>query len=327
MGYVQVQEPRRCRFPYSTSTAYLRVPTSPASTGVDFWKKWMEGFSSAAMEAKKINVRFDKAGPLGIKLDAVRMVEYVEDSGLAYGFDIMPGDRLIEVGGKTVKGFSWEQLVDLLSRRPVALTFVRGGPVESMEERTPRPSFGEVGPKEALLGAPQEQTSDDEQVSKDDEQVSKDTPSSPKQRADKAKSCGRGSASGSGSRRRFSAPPPRRSRSSKCPRQRWSLPAQRPRNSSAAGSAAQAEKMTEAAGPELLDSSLATVVPANGLQVDKKTLPRPPCSQCWDWPLTRNEKKARILLIDKQVLLMDRETMQSELDVLRSLDVDWCANA
>jgi len=318
MGYVQ--EPRRCRFPYSTSSAYIRVPTSPASTGVDFWKKWVEGFSSAATEAKKINIRFDKVGPLGIKLDAVRMVEYVEDSGLAHGCGIMPGDRLIEVGGKTVKGFSWELLVDLLSRRPVALTFVRGSPVEPVEERTPRLSFGEIGPKEALLGAPQEQASDDEQVSKD-------TPASPKQRADKAKSCGRGSASGSGSRRRFSAPPPRRSRSSKCPRQRWSLPARGPRNSSAAGSAAQAEKMTEAAGPELLDSSLATVVPANGLQVDKKTLPRPPCSQCWDWPLTRNEKKARILLIDKQVLLMDRETMQSELEVLRSLDVDWCANA
>jgi hypothetical protein len=121
------------------------------------------------------------------------------------------------------------------------------------------------------------------------------------------------------SKRRCSAPPPRRSRSTRCPRQRWSHPVRSHRNSSARGEPETILKKE----PQILDPSLASAVPPTGLDVDPNSLPRPPCSQSWDWPLTRHEKKARILMIDKNVLLMDRETLQNEIEVLRDLETTW----
>lgn len=127
-------------------------------------------------------------------------------------------------------------------------------------------------------------------------------------------------AGGSNSTRRFSAPPARRSRSTKCQRQRWSHPARGHR-------AASREKLPSFASkdqvPELLSSSLAAAVPPGGLHGSDKSLPRPPSSRCWDWPLTRHEKKARVLLIDKNVLMMDRKSLQDEIEVLRSLETPW----
>lgn len=70
----------------------------------------------------------------------------------------------------------------------------------------------------------------------------------------------------------------------------------------------------------VLDASMAAGVPEDALAGDAASLPRPPVGQCWDWPLTRQEKKARIFLIDRLVLMMDRQALVEELEVLRSMD-------
>lgn len=79
-------------------------------------------------KTKLVALTFEKAGPLGIKLSSALVIERIEAHGLAIGCGLMPGDILIEVGGKSVAGFDLDQIVDLLSRRPVAVTFSRGGP-------------------------------------------------------------------------------------------------------------------------------------------------------------------------------------------------------
>lgn len=146
---------------------------------------------------------------------------------------------------------------------------------------------------------------------------------------------GRVSWAGNGSKRRFSAPPSRRSRSVNRLRvgQRWSLPSRTQRASSS--ELVETEErptehdsdMQQAPLDDVLDPSLASAMPARGVQPGHKVLPRPPCSECWDWPLTRHEKKARILLIDKQIIMDDRKHLQEELEVLRSLDTGtpWCS--
>lgn len=42
-------------------------------------------------------------------------------------------------------------------------------------------------------------------------------------------------------------------------------------------------------------------------------LPLPPDSDSWDWPLSRNEKKTRIQLIEQQLHTMDRRTLAKQL--------------
>jgi len=143
-----------------------------------------------------------------------------------------------------------------------------------------------------------------------------------------------------GSTRRLSAPPARRShRASSVGRargfaaQRNSFP--RSHRASSQHKLRKAEEQETANSPRspepvqapasgILDPGLAAVVPASGVQLEHKELPRPPCSNCWDWPLTRHEKKARVLLIDKRVLMMDRQNLQEELDILRNLETAWC---
>lgn len=146
---------------------------------------------------------------------------------------------------------------------------------------------------------------------------------------------GRVSWAGNGSKRRCSAPPSRRSRSVNRLRigQRWSLPSRSQRPSSyeraetEEGATERPSDMQQAPLDDVLDPSLASAMPARGVQPGRKVLPRPPCSECWDWPLTRQEKKARILLIDKQIIMDDRKHLQEELEVLRSLDTGtpWCS--
>jgi len=41
--------------------------------------------------------------------------------------------------------------------------------------------------------------------------------------------------------------------------------------------------------------------------------PLPPDSSCWDWPLSRNEKKHRISLLENQMHAMDRQTLIRDL--------------
>lgn len=43
-----------------------------------------------------------------------------------------------------------------------------------------------------------------------------------------------------------------------------------------------------------------------------------PPSNCWDWPLSRQEKKARLLLVERRMDLLDRSTLLQELRQLRS---------
>merc|ERR1719409_1349592 len=40
---------------------------------------------------------------------------------------------------------------------------------------------------------------------------------------------------------------------------------------------------------------------------------QPPDSACWDWPLSRHEKKARIQLIERQMHAIDRQTWREDL--------------
>lgn len=41
------------------------------------------------------------------------------------------------------------------------------------------------------------------------------------------------------------------------------------------------------------------------------------CGTSWDWPLSRSEKKSLVLMIDRQVLLMDQKEMEEEVAHLR----------
>lgn len=41
--------------------------------------------------------------------------------------------------------------------------------------------------------------------------------------------------------------------------------------------------------------------------------PLPPDSACWDWPLSRHEKKARVHLLERKMNAMDRENLIQEL--------------
>jgi len=43
----------------------------------------------------------------------------------------------------------------------------------------------------------------------------------------------------------------------------------------------------------------------------------PPDSTCWDWPLSRHEKKARVQMLERQMSVMDRKNLKQELDGLR----------
>lgn len=43
----------------------------------------------------------------------------------------------------------------------------------------------------------------------------------------------------------------------------------------------------------------------------------PPDSTCWDWPLSRHEKKTRVQMIERQIFAMDRHTLLKEVDELR----------
>jgi hypothetical protein len=46
--------------------------------------------------------------------------------------------------------------------------------------------------------------------------------------------------------------------------------------------------------------------------------PVPPSSACWDWPLSRQEKIARVQLIERQMSAMDRQGLLEECKSLRS---------
>jgi len=41
--------------------------------------------------------------------------------------------------------------------------------------------------------------------------------------------------------------------------------------------------------------------------------PLPPDSECWDWPLSRHEKKSRIQQLERQMNASDRKALIQEL--------------
>jgi hypothetical protein len=46
--------------------------------------------------------------------------------------------------------------------------------------------------------------------------------------------------------------------------------------------------------------------------------PLPPDSACWDWPLSRQEKKARVRMLEHHINVVDKQSLKQENDVLRS---------
>lgn len=46
---------------------------------------------------------------------------------------------------------------------------------------------------------------------------------------------------------------------------------------------------------------------------ESRHVPIPPMTSCWEWPLSREEKKARVLLADKRVQLLDRQMLMEAL--------------
>jgi len=84
------------------------------------------GMAAAEAAPEVLSVTFEKAGSLGIefeRLAAPFMVEKVHDGGLAVGTGLEPGHRLITVCGEAVDSLPWEDLKDLLQKRPCVATF------------------------------------------------------------------------------------------------------------------------------------------------------------------------------------------------------------
>lgn len=45
--------------------------------------------------------------------------------------------------------------------------------------------------------------------------------------------------------------------------------------------------------------------------------PKPPSSGCWDWPLSKHERRSRVELVDQQLLRIDREVLVAKLRELQ----------
>lgn len=72
--------------------------------------------------------------------------------------------------------------------------------------------------------------------------------------------------------------------------------------------------------PQPWSSALAAAAAAaGGSSVDQGCLPVPPSGISWDWPLSRHEKKARIVMIDRNVLIADQGALEEKLEMMRAL--------
>lgn len=70
-------------------------------------------------------------------------------------------------------------------------------------------------------------------------------------------------------------------------------------------------------GAPTFDSGSAQQPAAVDLKFGVVGFPVPPESNFWDYPLSRVEKKARILMIDQQVALLEQESLMHELVQLK----------
>lgn len=123
--------------------------------------------------------------------------------------------------------------------------------------------------------------------------------------------------------RRFSAPPAPSPPGPPPPEQVLQAPPSRRRDSAPPPVRRSRRGVGEedATGRVLLDARLAATIPISAGW--GSTLPLPPSSSSWDWPLARSEKKVRILMIDRRTLIDDRKELEDELRVLRSLETQW----
>merc|ERR1712083_1006730 len=55
----------------------------------------------------------------------------------------------------------------------------------------------------------------------------------------------------------------------------------------------------------------------NNTIVSLEELPFPPASSAWDWPLSRVERKERVVMLDRQMLLVDQKVIQGQIEELR----------
>lgn len=93
--------------------------------------------------------------------------------------------------------------------------------------------------------------------------------------------------------------------------------------SSGAGQAA-GRKMTQNTPGEPTSASALAWLPAlmdvaaiGGPLADKPALPLPPNGSCsWDWPLSRHERKARVVMLDRRMLMLDCQALLARLGEL-----------
>jgi len=122
-------------------------------------------------------------------------------------------------------------------------------------------------------------------------------------------------------RRRASAPPVRHSHrvsTSRAPRRPGPPPPRRPEEGGGGGAAefhphgAAAMPEAQPTPPSLLAGAVEAGQPEEGL-----LRPAPPGGAgSWDWPLSRHESKARVLLLDRLLQMADREELLGKLEEL-----------
>jgi len=60
------------------------------------------------------------------------------------------------------------------------------------------------------------------------------------------------------------------------------------------------------------------------VEEEQDVFPEPPDSSCWEWPLSRHEKKVRIQLLERQMHAMDRKSWRVSLEGARQESSSYC---
>mmetsp|Transcript_65332 Transcript_65332/g.121785 ORF Transcript_65332/g.121785 Transcript_65332/m.121785 type:complete len:287 (+) Transcript_65332:85-945(+) len=120
--------------------------------------------------------------------------------------------------------------------------------------------------------------------------------------------------------RRLSAPPPRRPRGAHRGSRRHSKRQRAVDADKEQSSLSSKEAATDGEPQDAEGCSTAAAVSEEAIDF----FAQPPCSDSWEWPLSRQERKARVSMIDWQMSSLDRKLLLDELDVLRNLDtIQW----
>jgi hypothetical protein len=69
--------------------------------------------------------------------------------------------------------------------------------------------------------------------------------------------------------------------------------------------------------PAALDPALAGVIDLIDLP-DEPIKSAPPGGGCWEWPLSRNERKVRVALVDQHLQRLDRQLIVDKLHEMQS---------